>query len=102
MPELKYFSQATGFSSTERDICEMERFMIRLFGYKLHRVTFQSWTEVYSKKWDQYANCYNMHQFTDNGNISLRQFATDSYLRFRQIYDIVDALALTFESLWID
>jgi len=43
-----------------------------------------------------------MHQFTDNGNISLRQFSTDSYFRFRQIYDIVDALALSFESKWFD
>jgi len=32
----------------------------------------------------------------------MRQFTTDSYTRLRQIYDIVDALALNFESRWFD
>ncbi len=52
VPELKYFSQATGYSSTEREICEMERYMLRIFGYKVHKVTLQSWTEVLTTKWD--------------------------------------------------
>ena len=46
--------------------------MLRIFGYKVHKVTLQSWTEVFTKKWDQYATCFNMHQFTDCGNISIR------------------------------
>lgn len=72
--------------------------MLRIFGYKVHKVTLQSWTEVFTKKWDQYAACFNMHQFTDCGNISIRLFTTESYTRFRQIYDIIDALALDFET----
>jgi len=76
----------------------MERFMLRLFSYKVHKVTLQTWAEIYTKQWDYYADCHNLHNFTDQENISMRKFTTDSYTRFRQIYDIVDALALNFES----
>ncbi len=102
VPELKYFSQATGYSYTDKDICLMERRMIQLFGYKLHKVTLQTWTEVYTKSWDHYADCNNLHQFTELTDISIRQFSADSYNRLRQIYEIVDALVLQFDSRWFD
>jgi hypothetical protein len=39
LPELKQLSQATGYSATEYDICEMERKMFCALGFKLHFVT---------------------------------------------------------------
>lgn len=49
LPELKQLSQATGYSATEYDICDMERKMFCALGFKLHFVTLQTWTEIFTK-----------------------------------------------------
>lgn len=48
VPEIKYFSKATNYSSTIDDICNMERHMLNVLKYKLFPVTLLSWLDWYT------------------------------------------------------
>ena len=95
---MQQFSQITGYSSSEVQIAEMEREMISTLEYRLNPVTLQTWTEIFTKRWDTFATLHQLHQFTEAGDASLRLFTSNSYYRLRLIYQIVDAIALDFDS----
>ena len=95
---VQQFSQITGYSPSEEQIAEMEREMFKVLGYKLTPVTLQTWTEIFTRRWDVFATQNQLHQFTEAGDASLRLFTSNSYYRLRLIYQIVDAIALDFDS----
>ena len=43
----------------------MERDMMRVLKYRLHPVTLLTWVDFYTKRWDEYAEKYNMHALTE-------------------------------------
>lgn len=76
--------------------------MLNVLRFNLHPVTLHTWTDLFTQLWDQYACDYGLHNFTENGDASLRLFTEYSYLRIRQIYQVIDALATDFKSKLID
>ena len=56
VPAVKYFSKATGSSSSEIDIAEMERKLLLTLRFKMNPVTMVQWADWYTKQWDSYAS----------------------------------------------
>jgi len=48
VPEIKYFSKATNYSSSLNEICAMERQMMKVLGFKLFPVTLVSMLDWYT------------------------------------------------------
>jgi G1/S-specific cyclin-E1 len=48
VPEIKYFSKATNYSSSINEICAMERQMMSVLGFKLFPVTLISMLDWYT------------------------------------------------------
>lgn len=48
--------------------------MLNLLGFNLHPVTLHIWTELYTYLWDQFACNYDLHNFTEQGDASLRLY----------------------------
>jgi cyclin E len=65
VPEIKYFSKATNYSSSIDDICDMERHFLKSLRFRLLPVTLLSWMDWYTLQWDAFADQYNMHALTD-------------------------------------
>ncbi len=60
--------------------------------FGLHPVTLQTWVDCFTKLWDHYANDLNLHQYAEDGNLSLRSLHQSSYSRLRFIHEMVDAI----------
>ena len=56
VPTVKLFAKSTNYSSSIRRICQMEREMMNVLGFRLHPVTLISWADWYTKVWDDYAD----------------------------------------------
>ena len=65
VPEIKYFSKATNYSSSIDDICDMERHFLKSLRFRLLPLTLLSWMDWYTLQWDAFADQYNMHALTD-------------------------------------
>ena len=65
VPTVKIFAKSTNYSSSVLKICDMEREMMQMLGFRLHPVTLISWADWYTKQWDDYADANNMHSLTE-------------------------------------
>jgi len=76
----------------------MERRLLSTIGFRLNPVTLVHYADWYTRQWDAFATQCNLHQFCDSGDISFRTFTFSSYQRFRVLYQLIDAIAIDFES----
>lgn len=76
----------------------MERKMITVLGFKLHPVTLVSWADYYTKRWDEYADKFNMHALTECKDAAFRAFSLHSYNRLRTLMQYVDAIGIDFQA----
>ena len=79
VPAVRYFSKATGGSSSDQNITHMERKILTTLGFRLNPVTLVHFTDWYTRQWDAFATQFSLHQFCDNGDISFRTFTFSSY-----------------------
>lgn len=56
VPEIKYFSKATNYSSSIDDICDMERHFLKVLKFRLLPVTLLAWMDWYTLQWDSFAD----------------------------------------------
>jgi cyclin E len=55
VPAVKYFSKATGGSSSDYDITCMERRLLTTLGFRLNPVTIVHFADWYTRQWDAFA-----------------------------------------------
>ena len=72
VPTVKLFSKSTNYSSSVRKICQMERTMLNVLGFRLHPVTLISWADWYTKQWDEYADANNLHALCECHDTAFR------------------------------
>jgi cyclin E len=72
VPEIKYFSKATNYSSSIDDICDMERHFLKVLQFRLLPVTLLQWMDWYTLQWDAFADQHNMHALTEQNDCYFR------------------------------
>ena len=72
VPTVKVFSKSTNYSSSVRRICQMERDMMSILGFRIHPITLISWADWYTKQWDDYADAANLHALTEVHDCAFR------------------------------
>lgn len=98
VPTVKIFSKSTDYSSSVRRICQMEKEMMTVLGFRLHPITLITWADWYTKQWDVYADSTNMHSLTECHDAAFRQFTLHSYNRYRTFMTYLDAVAIDYRA----
>jgi len=79
VPDIKYFSQATGYFSSADQIRQMEKLIMASLDYKMYPMTLLHWADWYTYQWDNYSEHLGLSQYTESGEASFRNFSAESY-----------------------